>query len=465
MRFHVLVTMTCIACAAEASADEPKAKPDLSQPNVVLMMADDLATEDVSCYGSKRINTPRLDALAKQGVRLTSYYAGSSVCTPSRMALLSGSYPARLGWRWGVLGYGLEPRTGMSPAVYTIAECFRDAGYRTALAGKWHVGDRTMSPEHQGFESAYFLSTSNNLNRDLLRDGRLVRKNWDNRKLTETFTDEVIRVIREKRDKPFFLYVPWTAPHFPAEAHPDWLGKHQDEFVSVVEELDFRVGQILDSLDAKGIADDTIVIFTSDNGRQAGSQVDPRSTPPYTGMKWQSWEGGTRVPCIVRWPGKITADTVDDAIMAAIDWYPTLAGMCRIPIEIPDGGQTMDGIDCTATLMGQNAGPKRTELLYWHGKGQATAIRSGDWKLFFNAGEKDPNVADGALLYDLSRDAKEQTDVARENPEKARELLARARTLLADIYDDQTPLGTWEGVTPTNPPLRAEDVWGPLLGE
>lgn len=438
---------------------------DQTSPNVILMMADDLATEDVSCYGGTRINTPRLDALAKQGVRLTSYYAGSSVCTPSRMALLSGSYPARLGWRWGVLGYGLEPQTGMSPAVYTIAECFRDAGYRTALAGKWHVGNRTMSPEHQGFESASYISLSNNQNRDLLRDGHLVRRNWDNRKLTETFTEEVIRVIREKSEKPFFLYVPWTAPHFPAESHPDWLRKHEDEFVSVVEELDFRVGQILDALDSKGIADDTIVIFTSDNGRQAGSQVDPRFTPPYTGMKWQSWEGGTRVPCIVRWPGKIGSDTVDDGIMSAIDWFPTLAAMCHVPIEIPDDGQTMDGIDCTAMLTDENAGPKRTELLYWHGKGQATAIRSGDWKLFFNAGEKDPNVADGAVLFNLATDVMERTDVARENPEKVRELLARAKTLLAEIYADQTPLGTWEGVEIPAPPLRAEDVWGTLVGE
>ena len=176
-----------------------------TRPNVILMMADDLANEDLSCYGGTRIKTPNIDQLAGEGLKLTSYYAGNPVCSPSRMALLSGSYPARLGWRWGVLGYGFAPKTGMSPRVYTMAEAFRDAGYRTAITGKWHLGDQNMSPENQGFDSAYYIRMSNNQNRDMFRDGKLVQEKWDNRLLTQTFAEEAIRVIKEDSDKPFFL--------------------------------------------------------------------------------------------------------------------------------------------------------------------------------------------------------------------------------------------------------------------
>ncbi|MEM6258233.1 MAG: sulfatase-like hydrolase/transferase [Planctomycetota bacterium] len=457
-RICILAALTLLIC--------PLVFAEAQRPNVILMMADDLANEDLSCYGSTRIQTPNLDKLASEGLRLTSYYAGNPVCSPSRMALLSGSYPARLGWRWGVLGYGFKPKTGMSPRVYTVAEAFRDSGYRTAISGKWHLGDGPMSPENQGFNSAYYIRMSNNQDRDMFRDGKLVQEKWDNALLTETFTEECVRVIEEDSDKPFFLYVPWTAPHFPADPHPDWLGKSgtnkSAKVTDVIEELDHRVGQVLDALEKAGKAGNTIVIFTSDNGRQSGQQ-GPNDDPPYSGMKWHSKEGGTRVPCLIRWPSKLKPERLD-MLIGTIDLYPTLAAMCRVEVRLPDHAQKIDGINQSDVLHGWETDNWRNELLYWHGKGQATAIRIGKWKLFFNAGDKgDPDISRGPVLYDLSEDPKEKNNLADQHLDLVQQMLARAKELLTEVYTNQVPLGTWGDPNALDPPLKAEDVWGPWI--
>lgn len=456
-----LLTPVCVHNAAAAAAEPPP-----SRPNVILMMADDLANEDLSCYGSTRIKTPRLDQLAGEGVKLSSYYSGNPVCSPARMALLSGAYPARIGWRWGVMGYGFPPKSGMSPRVYTIAEAFRDAGYRTAITGKWHVGDKNMSPEHQGFDSAYYIYMSNNQNRDMYRDGELVQKKWDNRLLTETFAEEAIRVIEAPGDQPFFLYVPWTAPHFPAEPHPDWHGKSGEDrsgrYTDVVEELDYRIGQILDALEKTGKADNTIVIFTSDNGRQPG-QAGPHDQPPFSGHKWQSLEGGQRVPFILRYPGVAPAGATLDTMMVGMDIYPTLAAACGIELDLPADAQKMDGVSTWTNLIQPGSEPARNELLYWHGKGEATAIRVGSWKLHFNYGvqkPEDPALTDGPALYHLTADPLEQHNLAKQHPQKVKQLLARAKEKLSEIYANQMPLGTWPGSDLEEEPLKASDVWG-----
>lgn len=452
-----LIATTCFIASIFAQ------NPEASRPNVILMMADDLANEDLSSYGSQRIKTPHIDKLASQGVKLSSYYSGSPVCTPARMALLSGSYPARLGWRWGVIGYGLEPKTGMSSRVHTIAEAFRDAGYRTAISGKWHVGEKNMSPENQGFESAYYISMSNNQNRDIYRDGKLVQKDWDNRLLTETFAEEVIRVIREPSDKPFFIYVPWTAPHFPADPHPDWHGKSSEDksgkYTDVVQELDHRIGQILDTLDATDKSKNTIVIFTSDNGRQSGyGQEGPHDKPPYSGKKWQSQEGGQRVPFIVRFPGIIPNNQTINHIITGMDLFPTLAEACRVEIKLPADAQKIDGVSTWGNLTDPKSKPARQEMLYWEGKGAAAAIRVGKWKLNFD--HITPPLPRELALYDLDTDPKEQHNLAAKYPDKVKELLALAKNRLTEVYGNQVPIGTWPGVEVPKPPLQARDVWG-----
>ncbi len=434
------------------------------RPNIILMMADDLANEDLSGYGSTRIKTPVLDKLATEGIKLSSFYSGSSVCTPSRMALLSGAYPARSGWRNGVLYFGFEEKTGMSPRVYTMAEAFRDSGYHTAISGKWHLGEKEMRPENQGFDSAYYIFMSNNQNRDMYRDRKLVQKEWDNRLLTETFTKEAIRVIKEERKEPFFLYLPWTAPHYPVDPHPDWQGKSgknkSAKYTDVVEELDHRIGEILKALEESGQADHTIVIFTSDNGRMS-AQADPNDVPPYSGGKWHASEGGSRLPFILRYPREIQAGKQHHGILAAIDLFPTLADACGVTIDLPEDAQKMDGINLWSNLAGKEPSPARNELLYWHGKGKAAAIRIGDWKLFFNyGGGPDPKVKDGPELYQLSEDPLEENNLAVKHPEKVKEMMARAKALLSDIYKDPLPLGAWPGVELSKPPVKASNVWG-----
>ncbi len=464
-KWWMVAAATLVACRAPAPEAAPR------RPNVILMMADDLASNDLFCYGGRNIATPCIDRLARGSLRLTSYYAGSAVCTPSRMALLSGAYPARLGWRWGVLGYGFPPKTGMSPDVYTVAEAFRDAGYFTAMTGKWHLGDGAMQPGSQGFSSSLYIRMSNNQNRDMYRDGALVAADWDNRLLTETFTQEAIRVIEEPRDEPFFLYVPFSAPHFPAQPHPEWSGRsgatRPDKYKDVVEELDARVGELLDALRRAGKADDTIVVFTSDNGRQRGQQA-ATPDPLFRGMKWQSLEGGTRVPCIVSAPSRVKPGVCDE-LVSAMDLFPSLAAACRVPVTPPRGAQRLDGVDLWSVFAGGSAerAAGRRELLYWHGRGQATALRSGAWKLRFHAGDenpKDPPLTDGPELYDLARDAYERDDLAAARPELVRSMTARARELLQDVYAHQVSVGALPGAAPKGPPLRAEQVWGPWLG-
>ena len=296
-------------------------------PNVILMMADDLGYNDLSCYGSKRQKTPVLDKLAAEGLRLTSFYAGATVCTPSRMALLTGAYPPRLGWNGGVVGYGLKPHNGLAPQARTMGEVFKEAGYKTALIGKWHLGDTPeLHPMGQGFDLTYFIDKSNNQTKKLWRGRELEADPFDNRRLTENFIKEAVAFVKSNKKNSFFLYLPFSAPHFPAQAHPDWKGKSANgPYGDVVEELDGRIGDLLKVLADEELEKKTIVVFMSDNGTEPG-QKKWGSGEPFRGLKWSALEGGTRVPCILRFPDLIPAGEVTDKLTTAIDLLPTLAG-------------------------------------------------------------------------------------------------------------------------------------------
>ena len=237
------------------------------KPNVILMMADDLGYKDLSCYGSEKQKTPVLDKLAKEGIRLTSFYAGATVCTPSRMALLTGAYPPRVGWRGGVVGYGIKTLNGLAPEALTMGEVFKEAGYQTALIGKWHLGDSPeLQPMKQGFDTAYYIKKSNNQTKKLWRGSDLVADPFNNSRLTENFTGEAIKFIQANQEKPFFLYLPFTAPHFPAQSHPDWKGKSANgAYGDVVEELDARIGEILETLRKTKLEKSTIDLVDDNN--------------------------------------------------------------------------------------------------------------------------------------------------------------------------------------------------------
>ena len=414
-----------------------------AKPNLILIMADDLGYRDLSCYGSTKHKTPVLDKLAKDGIRLTSFYAGATVCTPSRMALLTGAYPPRVGWRGGVVGYGIKTLNGLAPEALTMGEVFKGAGYETALIGKWHLGDSPeLQPMNQGFDTAYYIKKSNNQTKKLWRGDKLEANPFNNSRLTEQFASEAIRFIKANQKKPFFLYLPFTAPHFPAQAHPDWKGKSANgAYGDVVEELDSRIGEILETLKNTQLEKKTIVVFLSDNGPEPGQKNWARAGP-YRGLKWSSLEGGTRVPCIIRWPGMIPAGKESDKLTTAIDLLPTLSHACGIELKkISKGIPKLDGLNVWGTLSGKSTQHPRTNLLYWQGWAVPQAIRVGNWKLYFDQVKEIQGSNKGPILIDLSKDPAEQENLSARHPDKVKEMKTLARNLLKEIEENAIPLG------------------------
>ena len=417
------------------------AAPD--KPNVILMMADDLGYNDLSCYGSEKLKTPVLDKLAKDGIRLTSFYTGATVCTPSRMALLTGAYPVRVGWKGGVVGYGVKTVNGLAPEALTIAEVFKGAGYRTGICGKWHIGNvPELSPMKQGFDMAYYIKMSNNQTKELWRADEMVANPFDNRLLTENFTKEAIKFIKSNKDEPFFLYLPFTAPHFPAQAHPDWKGTSANfAYGDVVEELDSRIGEILETLKGANLDKKTIVIFLSDNGPEPG-QRKWASASPYGGLKWDSREGGTRVPCIVRWPGVVPSGRESDALTAAIDLLPTLAHACGLDAStISKGSPKLDGVNVWDMLIGKDAEHPRNDLLYWNGWAVPQAIRVGDWKLYLDRVKGVPGANTGPALFNLAEDPGEKKNLSEQHPGRIKEMKELAVKQLEEIEENAMPMG------------------------
>lgn len=414
-----------------------------AKTNVILMMADDLGYNDLSCYGSIRHKTPVLDKLAKEGLRLTSFYAGATVCTPSRMALLTGAYPPRLGWSGGVVGYGLKPHNGLAPEARTMGEVFKGAGYNTALIGKWHLGDTPeLHPVGQGFDLTYFIDKSNNQTTKLWRGRELEADPFDNRRLTENFIKEAIGFIKSNKESPFFLYLPFSAPHFPAQAHPDWEGKSKNAaYGDVVEELDVRIGDLLQVLEKEELDNNTIVVFISDNGTEP-EQKKWGSTDPFRGMKWSALEGGTRVPCIIRYPEVIPSGKVSNKLTSAIDLLPTLAHACGIELQEGSGiVPQMDGLNLWNSLRGKTKTHPRSNLLYFNGWATPQAIRVNEWKLYFDQIKeiKDSNL--GPILINMEMDPIENVNRLKEFPSKVKSMQILAKKLLLEIEKNSIPLG------------------------
>lgn len=412
------------------------------KPNVILIMADDLGYQDLGCYGHPSIKTPVFDQLAKDGIRLSNFHSGASVCTPSRMALLTGAYPVRCGWTQGVAGYLMGNKDGLSPDALTMAEIFRAEGYTTGISGKWHIGQLPETrPHRQGFDSAFYCPMSNNQLKEIWRDDEIAINSVDNRHFTEHFHTEALRFIRANHEKPFFLYLPHTAPHFPVEAHPDWKGKSKfGEYGDVVEELDARTGEMLKLLEELKLKEHTIVIFTSDNGAQGGEKA---SNLPLRGNKWSPLEGGTRVPGIISWPGNIPPNQTSDALTAAIDLLPTLCRAAGIDLtQHTRKAPIIDGVDVWDTLTAKSTQHARSELLHWHGKSaQPQAFTLGDWKLFLDQRDaltkadpaKKPQGPMIPALYNLREDIAESKDLSQAFPEKVKELQQRANKLMQEL--------------------------------
>ena len=412
------------------------------RPNVVLILSDDLGYHDLGCYGHPKIKTPIIDQLAKDGVRLTSFYSGSTVCTPSRMALLTGSYPVRYGWSKGVVGHIMEKKRGLSPKATTMAEIFKEAGYKTGIFGKWHLGDEpNFMPNNQGFDESFFINKSNNQTKKIWTGGEVTQNPFDNKLLTEAFTNGAKAFIKKNKDLPFFLYVPYSAPHFPLEAHPDWKGKSDyGVYGDVVEEMDARVGEILIELKENNLSEKTIVVFMSDNGPEPLTKES--KAIPFRGKKWSALEGGNRVPCIIKSSGKSKGGGVYNKTVSAMDILPSLAYACGIDIsERSTDVPPIDGINLWDELTGKKAEAEgRPDLLFWHGADGFQAIRMGAWKLFLN--RRDAELSgEGPALFKVKDDIKERNDLSKLFPAIVTKMKGVASQRLESIQKRSIPLG------------------------
>ena len=427
-----------------AQAPTPAPARGARPPNIVIIFADDLGYGDLGVYGHPLIKTPRLDTLAAEGLKLTSFYASAPVCSASRYSLLTGRYAIRAGINGALMP---ESENGLGSDETTIADILKSAGYRTGMVGKWHLGNRPgFFPTEHGFDSYFGLLYSNDMVRPwvqtdapmrLYRGTQELPGEVDNATLTERYTEETLAFIRENKDRPFFLYLAHSMPHVPLGVSPRFAGRSANgRYGDVIETIDWSTGQVLDALREAGVERHTLVIFTSDNGPWMDMPprmlVDPRivrtdagSAGPLRGSKGTTWEGGTRVPFLARWPGHIPAGSVSPDLATTMDILPTIAGIAgaRWP-----AGRAIGGHDIRAFLEGRTPSP--VEWYFYNYNGRVEGVRDRRWKLHYTFPEKGEPVA---ALYDLLLDPSERWDVAADHPDVVSRLSERMRQFAVEI--------------------------------
>jgi len=415
------------------------ARPFPSSPNVVLILADDLGYGDLGCYGSTKNRTPNIDRLASEGVLFTDFYMSSPVCSPSRAALMTGCYPQRVGLGRGETFDVLLPgdSIGLDPAEASMPRMFKDGGYRTGMVGKWHLGDqRAFLPPRHGFDRYLGLPYSNDMHPPhrwrvdegyrfprlpLLNDEEVIETDPVQEDLTDRFTEFAIDFITEEPSEPFFLYYAHMYVHTPLRVPQEYQDSSRNgAYGAAVEHLDASVGEIVTHLDDIGALEDTIIVITSDNGSTAEMGA---SNQPLRGKKFETWEGGVRVPCVLSWPGRVRPGQMSQ-IMTAMDLLPTLAAVCGL-----DGPRDRDGIDLSATLLDHGgAASGRRDVFFYYNADRLEAVRWNSWKLHIESGQ----------LYDLARDPSESTDVSHARPEIVERLLDLAESARRDLGDRQS---------------------------
>lgn len=420
------------------------------KPNIIMIYADDLGYGDLGCYGHPTIKTPNLDRMAAEGLKFTQFYSAAPVCTPSRAALLTGRLPVRSGLSRVLFPYS---DGGIPDSEFTIAESLRDAGYRTACVGKWHLGWQTQYlPTRHGFDSYFGLPYSNDMTPTagpgapgsakspplpLYRNEEVIEREPDQSRLTERYTAEALAFIRQKSAKPFFLYYPQTFPHVPLYAGARFKGKSaRGLYGDVVEEIDWSVGEILGAVKQAGQDSNTLVVFSSDNGPWLIRHEFGGSAGLLREGKGTTWDGGMREPCIARWPGRIPAGRTTAAVGTTMDLFPTFAHYAGSAVP---KDREMDGENLAQVLEGNSAGWERT-LYYWSDT-ELRAVRKGPWKLHIRTNNQvdqptGARDADPPELYNLETDPAEKRNVSGEHPEITKQLLA----LLA-AHKSQTKFG------------------------
>jgi len=464
------LALALLLCGAAAAAERP--------PNIVILFADDLGYADLGSYGNPYIRTPNLDDLAREGQRWTDFYMAAPVCSPSRGALMTGRVPVRT----GLYGEHLdvmhpEDTHGMPAEEQTLAEMLQTAGYATGMFGKWHLGDaEAFWPTRHGFDYWYGMPYSNDMDRvgdlpmarkiELIKLGRseevfaefrktvamfqeprtewwnvpllrslrteggyeesIVERPLDQNTITRRLTEEAIAFMRAHADRPFFVYVPYSMPHLPLFSSESFAGRSlRGRYGDAVEELDWSAGQIRKALDALGISDNTLLLFTSDNGPwQRVSIEQAGSAGMLRGAKGTTWEGGVRVPAIFWGPGIVRAATVSE-LGSALDMVATAAALAGLK-EHPG----VDGYDLSPLLRQTGAAPR--DVMPYFARGKLRALRKGQYKLHLLAADSGEPL-EKPRLYDLHADLSEQNDIAAANPGKLNELLAEAAALRDSI--------------------------------
>ncbi len=471
LRCSLLALLTPLAVTFASTASLAAAE----RPNIVLIFTDDQGYGDVGCYGAEGFETPNIDRLADEGMRFTDFYVNCPVCSGSRAALMTGSYYPRVSMKPVLFP---RDRIGLNPKEITIAEVVKPVGYATACIGKWHLGHLPdFLPTRQGFDYYFGIPYSNDMAIDpamklakdivlregmtrerirsekpkrnrvpLMRGEEVIEYPVDQATLTRRYTEEAIRFMREHRSEPFFVYLPHTMCHLPLFASEKFRGRTKKGlFGDVIEELDWSVGEIVRALKELKLEEKTLVIFTTDNGTARGS------SRPLRAKKGSLYDGGIRVPCIMRWPGKIPAGKVCSEVAATIDLLPTIARLTGG--EVPRD-RVIDGKDIWPLALG-TAGARSPHEAYVVTRGGKAAVRSGKWKFYPwpegadrrrknkdapKAGPKGPSVQ----LYDVSTDISETANVAGKHPQVVARLMKAMAAYKQDLAENTRPVGRVE---------------------
>lgn len=449
------------------------APPKPKTPNIVLIFMDDLGYGDIGANGATNYQTPNIDKMASEGIRFTNFLAAQAVCSASRAALLTGCYPNRIGFSGA-----LAPTStiGINANETTLAEVLKEKGYKTAIYGKWHLGhQKQFLPLQHGFDEYFGLPYSNDMwpidyDGSPAPEGHFKKKAYptlpliqNNERiedittleqqgmLTSRYTEKAVDFIKRNKNNPFFLYLPHSMPHVPINASPRFRGKSQQGlYGDVIMEIDWSIGEVLKALKANGLDKNTLVIVTSDNGPWLNYGNHAGSSGGYREGKGTSYEGGQRVPCVMRWKGTMPEGLVCNKLSSTIDLLPTIAKFCQAKLP----SNKIDGLDISELLKGNLSAEPRKSFYYYYRKNSLEAVRKGNWKLVLAhngrtyegfqpgndgyPGQVNENSPVPMALYDLRRDPGERYDVQKTYPKIVEELLQLAEEAREDLGDDIT---------------------------
>ena len=430
-----------------------------SKPNFIIIFADDQGYNDLGCFGSEKIKTPNIDQLASEGRKFTSFYVPCSVCSPSRAALLTGCYPKRVGMEKHVL----FPKSdyGLNPAEHTIANHLKGLGYATACIGKWHLGHLPeLLPRQQGFDSYFGIPYSNDMNHPdnknkpkissderwtnqksavthwntpLFGNEEIIELPVDQRTITRRYTDKAVEFITANKENPFFLYLPHSMPHIPLYVPEDVYDPDpQNAYTCVIEHIDAEVGRLVQTVRDLGLADNTYIIYPSDNGPWLQFGSHGGSALPLRSGKGTTFEGGQRVPCVMWAPGRIPAGTSTNAFTSTLDLLPTIAALTKS--QLPTN--KIDGKDITSTLTSDRS--PRKDMLFYSARGQLQGIREGDWKFLeiTQTNRKNKSSKTTSYLFNLADDIGEQNNLLDQYPERVARMKIQMQRLDSEISEN-----------------------------